>query len=319
MKRTIMTLAAVLCCTMTMMSQATHMTQEKALKFAEQQAKQADKSPENGKMQYQAAMAFFSDDLGDKKDLDRAMTYAGRALKIAQEHPAPQDTLKGLSCYTLSLIYMAKQSWENCFDFMEMAADGFQEELGRYDPVTMGTKLFFGQFMMGMQPQRAFPMIQEAFNDNMRAPQNKRIENMSEATIVLSMCLENLIELQCETFRYALPIIFKDGKKYFVVQAKDWNVERPLVAWLVADKLRSEEENATHQKYPTILSDDEGNFTILPESEKTQLEYTFKQLLRNPRKMITNEGNSRIFFCQPEIHKQLVERFRAFKAKNNTK
>ena len=66
---------------------------EQALKLAEQKAKFADENMENGKVQYEAAVSFISDDLGEKKDLDRALTYANRALKIAQEHPAPQDTI----------------------------------------------------------------------------------------------------------------------------------------------------------------------------------------------------------------------------------
>ena len=146
MKKILSTLAVVLCCAMTTTVHAQDKV-EQALKLAEQKAKFADENVENGKVQYEAAISFISDDLGEKKDLDRALTYANRALKIAQEHPAPQDTLKGLTCYALGMIYMWKQSWENSFDFMQMAMDAFQEELGRYDPVTNGTKLIYGYFI----------------------------------------------------------------------------------------------------------------------------------------------------------------------------
>ena len=136
-----MTLAAVLCCVMTTMAQS---TPEQALKEVEKKAKLADKNPKNGKMQYEAAMACIADVLGEKKDFDRAISYANRALKIAQEHPAPQDTLKGLSSNALGLIYMAKQDWANCDKYMQISIDAFQEELGRYDPLTNGAKLTFG-------------------------------------------------------------------------------------------------------------------------------------------------------------------------------
>ena len=182
MKKILTTLVAILCCAMTTTVHAQDKV-EQALKQAEQKAKLADENVENGKMQYEAAVSFISDDLGEKKDLDRALTYANRAFKISQERPAPQDTLKGLTCYALGMIYMWKQSWENCFDYLEMAMDAFQEELGRYDPVTNGTKLVYGYFMAGAQPLRAFPMIQEAFTDNSMTPQDKRIENMDMAFI----------------------------------------------------------------------------------------------------------------------------------------
>ena len=54
MKKTLMILAAVLCCATATMAQ---MTQEQALKEAEEKARLADKHPENGKMNLQAAWA----------------------------------------------------------------------------------------------------------------------------------------------------------------------------------------------------------------------------------------------------------------------
>ena len=232
MKKILMTLAAVFCCAMTTTVDAQDKV-EQALKQAEQKAKLADENVENGKMQYEAAVSFISDDLGEKKDLDRALTYANRAFKISQERPAPQDTLKGLTCYALGMIYMWKQSWENCFDYLEMAMDAFQEELGRYDPVTNGTKLVYGYFMAGAQPLRAFPMIQEAFTDNSMTPQDKRIENMDMAFIAQSMALEMLIAEYTKRMSRAVPMIIRDGKSYLVVQTKDWNMERPLGSGLM--------------------------------------------------------------------------------------
>ena len=310
MIKLITTLAAIFCCTMITMAQT---TPDEALKQAENKAKLADKNPKNGKMQYQAAMSFISEDLGEKKDLDRALTYANRAYQIALEQPAPQDTLKGLSTYALAMIYMGKQDWMNTYNYMEKAMDAFQEELGRHDPITNGTKTIFGSFMLYMLPQRAYPRVQEAFNDNGEAPEDKRIENMDMATILLEVSLERLIAMQTELFRYAVPLITKDGKKYFVVQSKDWNIERPLVGWLVPSMLRSDEENATYVGDPTILCDENGNFTVLPKGEKPQLTFNFRQYLNNPRKLVTNDDDTRIWFFKPEIHKQLLNDFHAFK------
>lgn len=288
-----------------------------ALKLAEQKAKLADENLENGKMQYEAAISFLSDDLGEKRDFDRALTYANRAFKISQEHPAPQDTLKGLSCYALGMIYMGKQSWENSFDYMEMAMDAFQEELGRYDPVTNGTKLIYGYYMAGAQPLRAFPKIQDAFIDNSMAPQNKRIENMDLANIAQEMALEMLIAEHTKRLSHAVPMLFHDGKSYLVVQTKDWNMERPLVGWMVPSMLRTEAENASYKGDNLILCDENFQFIVIPDEERNKYKSDFNIVhqLRNPRQLLVKDGSSRIWFLNDQYYNDILKRFREFKSK----
>jgi len=311
-----MTLAAVLCCAMTTTVDAQDKI-EQALKQAEQKAKLADENVENGKMQYEAAVSFISDDLGEKKDLDRALTYANRAFKISQECPAPQDTLKGLTCYALGMIYMWKQSWENCFDYLEMAMDAFQEELGRYDPVTNGTKLVYGYFMAGAQPLRAFPMIQEAFTDNSMTPQNKRIENMDMAFIAQSMALEMLIAEYTKRMSHAVPMIIRDGKSYLVVQTKDWNIERPLVGWMAPAMLRTEAENKAFKGDNLIICDENFKLIVVPEEEKDQYMINFNYIhqIRNPRQIQIKDGSSAIWFLNDQSYNDILNKYRELKSK----
>lgn len=293
-------------------------TVEQALKFAEQKAKLADKNPKDGKKQYEAAMGFINDELGEKKDLDRALTYANRALTIAREHPAPQDTLQGLTYMGLGLIYMQKGNYENATDFMEMAMDAFEVELGRNDAVTNGTKLVYGMLMMGAQPVRGFTKVQEAIFDNSLAPRNKRIENMEEANIVLESALELLIADQTKRFRYALPMIFIDGKRHVVVQTADWNMERPLVGWKVQSLLHSDEEREAFKGDDTIICDDKLQFTVLPdeEKEKCQMTFNFRQKILNPRHLETDEGDARIWFLTPAAYNNLLAKYREYRTAN---
>ena len=317
MKKILTTLIiAILCCAMTTTVHAQDKV-EQALKLAEQKAKFADENMENGKVQYEAAVSFISDDLGEKKDLDRALTYANRAFKIAQEHPAPQDTLKGLTCYALGMIYMWKQSWENCFDYMEMAMDAFQEELGRYDPVTNGTKLVYGYFMAGAQPLRAFPLILPAFTDNSMAPQNKRIENIDKAFIAQSMALEMLIADYTKRMSHAVPAVIHEGKSYYVIQTKDWNMERPLVGWTVPSMLRTDAENASFKGDDLILCDDNFQLFVVPEEEKEKynLNFSFLHQVRNPRQLQIKDGSSYIWFLNDQSYNDILKKYREFKSK----
>jgi len=309
-----MTLLLVLATTATAWAQN---TVEQALKLVEQKVKLADKNPKNGKMQYEAAMAFINDELGEKKDFDRALTYANRALKIASEHPAPQDTLQGLTYMGLGMIYMQKGNYENATDFMEMAMDALEVELGRNDPVTNGIKLVYGTMMVGPQPVRGFAKVQEAMFDNSLAPRDKRIENMEEANIVLESALEMLIADHTRRFRYALPMIFIDGKRYFIVQTADWNMERPLVGWQVQSLLRTDEEREAFKGDDVLICDDSGQFTVLPEEEKEkrQITFNFRHKILNPRKLESDEGDSRIWFFNPAAYNNLLAKYREYKKK----
>ena len=290
---------------------------EQALKQAEQKAKLADKNPQNGKIQYQAAMGFINDELGEKKDFDRALTYANRALTIAREHPAPQDTLQGLTCMALGMIYLGKGSYETAFDFFEMSMDALEVELGRDNPVTNGTKLVYGGMMLG-QPVRAFPKILEAMFDNSLAPKDKRINNMEEANILQEMALEMLIAEQTKRYRYALPMIFIDGKKYVVVQTPDWNMERPLVGWKLQSLLRTDEERDAFKGDNIIICDDALQFTVLPdeEKEKRQMTFNFRHKILSPRMLESDESDARIWFLNPAAYNNVLAKYREYKAAN---
>ena len=324
MKKNLMTYAAgrlVLaifsCCAMTTVVNAQN-TVEDLLKAAEQKASLADKNPTNGKMQYEAAKAFIYNDLGEKKDYDRALIYANRAYKIALDHPAPLDTLKGLSCHALSWIYMGKQSWDNAFDFMDMTMDAFEEELGQFDPVTNGTKLTFGYMMLGAQPVRGFNRIQEAFRNNDLAPQYKRIDNMMQAGIVHELSLEMYMAEMSKRYHNCIPRIYVDCKPYYIVQTPDWNIERPLVGWMVPKLLRSEAEDKAFDGDPLIICDENLQFKVIPKEEKDKypMDFSFFYQFANPRHLEFRDCSAGMIFFSPADFDRVLKKYREFKAAN---
>ena len=313
MKR-IMTIVALMCA-VAFQANAQNEVVEKALKDAEEKVRLADKNPKNGKMQLRAAEALLNDELGDKKDLDRALTYAERAQKIAEKQTVLKDTLLGLTYYHLTMIYLGKKDWEKTFNYGEKAMDALEKELGRHNPLTNGTKLIFGGIMMGAQPVRAFPYIQEAFYDNAFTPENERIENMDEANILQELALEFLIEDYTKRFRYALPMITYEGKKQLLVQTDDWNMERPLVGWMASRLLDTDEESEKTKGDDIILCDDSLKFTVIPYEERKKFEFVFnfRQKFKTPRKLDFNENEARIWFLNPDYYKNLLTAYREFK------
>ena len=317
MKKIFMTFAAILCCATTVVNAQSSV--EDLLKSAEQKAKLADKNPENGKMQYQAAMAFIADGLGEKKDFDRAQTYAYRAYQIAQDHPAPQDTLKGLSCQALSLIYMGKESWDIAYDFMDLTMDAFEEELGKSNPATNGIKLTYGNLMLKARPVHAFFRIQEAFNNNEAAPMSQHINNMMQAGVVQEMSIEMYIAEMSKRYHHCIPRIYVDCKPYYIVQTPDWNIERPLVGWMASGLLRPESEKAAaYQASPLIVCDENYQFTVVPMEEKDKygLDYYFTHQLAKPHYLDFRDCSAGIIFFTPANFDKMVAKYREFKANN---
>ncbi len=315
MKR-IITITALLCAFAFQVNAQTP-DAEKQQKEITQKVKQADKHPKNGKLQLNAAHAFLSDTLNFHRYVDRALTYANRALKIAQEHPAPQDTLLALSYETLGMIYwLGKQDMATAVDYFEMAIDAYEVELGRFDPVTNGSKLIYGWMMTAAQPSRGFPKIMEAFADNERAPQDKRIRNMEHANISVEVALEMLIAEQTQRFRYALPMVYIDGKKYYIVQTGTWNMESPIVGWMAPGMMTTEADDDTTDD--TILCSDDGQFTVLTEADedKRQLLFNFKYTRNNRQYLQFNDGEARIWFFNPDVYNHILTKFREFKAAN---
>ena len=254
--------------------------------------------------------------LGDKKDLDRAQMYAERAVKLAKEFPSPKDTLQGLSNWALGMIHMQKNNSEEAMNYLEMALDAFEVELGRHDPVTNGSKLVFAYMAMYSSPMRGAPKVLEALYDNAMAPQDKQIDNMAEANIMLETAMEFLLAQQTQMFRHALPLITYEGQRYLIVETTDWSMERPLMGWLAAGLMDDEGEDDTPQGDQIVLVDDNINFKVLKgeERHKVNMNTSFKHFMSKPTHLEANPEDSRIWFLEPDNYKNLLNKYREFKA-----
>ena len=315
MKKIITIMALI--CAVAFQANAQSTNVEKLLKSAEAKAKTADKHKKDGKLQLQAAQAFLNDDLGDKVNPDRALIYANRALEIAQKNISLKDTLMGLTYSTLGTIHYLKQDNAKALDCFEKAIDGYEIELGRDDPVTNGTKLVYSYLMMSVEPLRGFPKVMEAFYDNNTAPNDKRIQNMDDANIALEMSLELFLYNADRVFRYALPQITYEGKKYFILQTSDWSMESPLVGWLQKTFQRPDAEKETFKGNDFILCGDNFQFAVIPyaERDKVDLTFNFNHITSDPRNLELNEDEVRLKFLSPELYNEYLNRYREFTKK----
>ncbi|MBQ9260592.1 MAG: tetratricopeptide repeat protein [Prevotella sp.] len=287
------------------------------LQIAEQTVKLADANPTDGQKQYAAAGALIGIAVNTDGQYERAIAYAHKALEIAQAHKERKDTLLANTYSLLSNIYMMQGSVDNACDFMELSVDATEEQLGRYDPVTIYNRLKTGLTLISIYPdtRRGFLNVMQAFYDNDKAPANKRIKNMDQLNIQFSMAMEQMLTAYANGNRYAVPVLMMDGEKYYLVQTRDWHIGQPLANWLSPNMLRSEDDRLTHRGENIILMNDKGEFRCLSKEEGQRLSMVFPQFMLNPNsrevELITPSA-SYLWYLQPQVYNDTVKRFEEF-------
>lgn len=287
------------------------------LQMAEQTVKLADANPTDGQKQYAAAAALIGIAVNTDGQYDRAIAYAHKALEIAQAHKERKDTLLANTYSLLSNIYLMQGSVDNGCDFMELSVDAAEEQLGRYDPVTIYNRLKTGLTLISIYPdtRRGFLNVMQAFYDNDKAPANKRIKNMDQLNVQFSMAMEQMLTAYANGNRYAVPVVMMDGEKYFLVQTRDWHIGQPLANWLSPNMLRSEEDRQAHRGENIILMNDKGDFRRLSKEEGQNLPMVFPQFMLNPYSReveIITPGASYLWYLQPQVYNDTVKRFEEF-------
>lgn len=292
-------------------------TVEENKKIAEQTVKLADANPTDGQKQYAAAGALIGIAVNTDGQYERAIAYAHKALEIAQAHKERKDTLLANTYSLLSNIYMMQGSVDNACDFMELSVDATEEQLGRYDPVTIYNRLKTGLTLISIYPdtRRGFLNVMQAFYDNDKAPANKRIKNMDQLNIQFSMAMEQMLTAYANGNRYAVPVLMMDGEKYFLVQTRDWHIGQPLANWLSPNMLRSEDDRLAHRGENIILMNDKGEFRRLSKEEGQRLPMVFPQFMLNPNSRdveIITPSASYLWYLQPQVYNDTVKRFEEF-------
>ena len=266
------------------------------LQMAEQTVKLADANPTDGQKQYAAASALVGVAVNTDGQYDRAISYAHKALEIAKAQKEQKDTLLANTYSLLSNIYMLQGSVDNGCDFMELAVDAIEEQLGRYDAATIYSRLKTGLTLISIYPdtRRGFLHVMQAFYDNDKAP--------------------FMLTAYANGNRYAVPVVMVDGEKYYMVQTRDWHIGQPLANWLSPNMLRSEEERLAHRGENIVLMNDKGEFRRLSkeESQKVTLETPGFMLNANSREIETAPSASYLWYLQPQVYNDTVKRFEEF-------
>lgn len=253
---------------------------------------------------------------GDSAALDQAILHAEKALQIGLAQPELKDTLLGNTCQELFMFSMFKgESIDDITRYCEMAINAYEQELGKYDPVTMGTKIAFPFMLVGTNPRLSFLLTQQGFLDNENAPEDQKIVNIDEATSYLSMGLEFMLSYYKNFFRYALISFPYQGQQYYLAQLNDWKIGQPLVGWLdMSDDDDEEKENAETPGNTIVLINTttlEGH-RILPEDERPSYSFAVRCNKEDPRKLLINSDEGSIRILDPEEYRRVLTAYRDF-------
>ena len=285
-------------------------------KIAEQTVKLADAHPTDGQKQYAAASALIGVAVNTDGQYDRAISYAQKALEIAKAQKEQKDTLLANTYSLLSNIYLFKGNVDNACDFMELSVEATEEQLGRYDPVTIYNRLKTGLTIISIyhDTRRGFLHVMQAFYDNDKAPANKRIKNMDQFNVRFSVTMEQMITAYTNGNRYAVPVVMMDGEKYYMMQNRDWHLGQPLVNWLSPNMLRSEEERLAHWGENIVLMNDKGESRRLSkeEGQKVVLETPNFKFNEYSHEIETAPNASYLWYLQPQVYNDTVKRFEEF-------
>ena len=286
------------------------------LQMAEQTVKLADANPTDGQKQYAAATALVGVAVNTDGQYDRAISYAHKALEIAKAQKEQKDTLLANTYSLLGNIYLMQGSVDNACDFMELSVDAAQEQLGRYDAVTIYSRLKTGLTLISIYPdtRRGFLHVLQAFYDNDKAPVNKRIKNMDQFNIRHNLAMEQMLTAYTNANRYAVPVFMMDGEKYYIVQTRDWHIGQPLVNWLSPNMLRSQEEREAHMGENIVIMNDKGEFRRLSkeEGQKALLETPNFWINTNSRELETAPSAGYLWYLQPQVYNDTIKRFEEF-------
>ena len=317
--------AIVLICTMVPTVAIAQGNVDELLKQAEQAAKKADKKPADGKLQLAAARSFVRIELGEKKDIDRALVYANRALKIAESQTVMQDTLKGFSYLLLGGLFFEKRDFNKSFECYENGLEALGKELGRYDCFTIYEKLYFGQFiMLNVDIRRGSLIIQQAFLDSEMIPEEKRIKNILELNSLYEFAVENLMADMSNKMQRCLPLITYENKKYLVLETDAWDMTQSIIGWLepgILDMLQGHRKNDKSHLILCDINDTSAPLRNLEfEGDKGPV-FTLQFSLNPADHSLLNipEETTRLLFFNEDIFKQILDRYNAFKESQDKK
>ena len=320
MKKILMTLAAVLCCTMTA-TVVNAQEAESSFQKRERLVKAADDAPQDWKKQYDAAEFYLNEDNGTPNPI-LAEKYATRALEIAKNQTVKRDTILGKSFELMSIIGMFNKNADQMIGSYDQAIRAYVDELGYQNAAIPSRIAFFASLKWMLYSSGGYAYgdadavktLREAFLLNNQLPEGQRAEGMEEAETIYALSLETLMaeHRQLMKDKVWLWTDQADGKTYTILAFDDWTVDQPagFMATMFIDNQNG--KKAPDFKHGFVLMDEQGTIT---ERKPTEFAWDVNFNQKGNAFRLTDQTNLRVVSITSEKHQQIIDAFHQFEKK----
>ena len=320
MKKIMMTLAAVLCCTMTT-TVVNAQEAESVIKEGERLAKAADDAPQDWKKQYDAAEFYLNESKGTP-DPKVAEKYATRALEIAKSQTFKRDTILGKSFELMSALGMYNKNVDQMLGNYDQAIRAYVDELGYQNAAIPPRIAFLASLKWMLHSSGAYAYgdadavktLREAFLLNNQLPEGQRAEGMEDAETIYALSHEILMAEHRQQMKDKVWLWTDqaDGKTYTILAFDDWTVEQPagFLATMFVDNQNG--KKAPDLKCGLVLMDEQGNIT---ERKPTEFLWNVNFNQKGNAYRLTDQTNLRVVRIPSEKRQQIIDAFHKFEKK----
>ena len=294
-------LAALICIAVLNVNAQTEEQETKGQKFF-RLTKAADENPTDWKAQLEAGH-FLLDKENGINNLSQAEKYFERLYHLATDYnkEIPDSVIREAGMMLMTVAADKKDVDKSLFYIDEMLhASKVGVDIG---DDYLSTFAFWG-VMIGMAKDNPAKPLSYMMDLRERLSKNNTpgIEYTDAFTAVV---FEQMIEKYRDMFGDKVMELTFDDKKYYLISMNDWNIEKPLMGWMVES-----------EGNPLLLYGEDGK---VHDDFHGQMEYSF---FYDKKEVKQQEGaNARLVSVTPEHRQQMVEAYRKYmkKAKKNKK
>ena len=298
MKKILMTLAAVLCCFISVNAQTTE-TESNSERYL-RLSKEADENPTDWKAQMEVVYILTDKNSGFYNQ-QRATRYLERICHTATDYnkEVPDSVLR-LSLVTLITLAFDKKDLDKTLFYIDELkhAKKVGVEISNLDIICqdgVGVVIHLVKNDMLQALSNMMEMRQLVTEDKM--------SGIEYTDVMTAMLFDNLYGQYQKMFGDKLLEITIDGKKYIIIAMKKWNIEKPLMGWM--GEMNGDDDDDDDET--TLAYGEDGK---VYDELQGQMDYSFKF---DKNGLVPQEGyNTRLITVTPEQRQQLVEAYHKY-------
>lgn len=295
-----MTLAAVLCCFVSVNAQTTG-TESNAERYL-RLCKEADENPSDWKAQMEVVYILTDKNSGFYNQ-QRATRYLERIYHTATDYnkEVPDSVLRLSLATLITLAYDKKDVNRALFYIDEVKhAKKVGVEISDDDIVAQDAM----GFLLHLVKDEALQALSSMMDMRQLLTKNNK-SGVEYSDVTTAMLFDNLFAQYQKMFGDKLLELTIDGKKYIIIAMKKWNIEKPLMGWI--GDINSEKDDDDE---PTLAYGEDGK---VYDELHGEMVYNFRF---NKDGVVPQEGhNASLITVTPEQRQHLVEVYRKYSKK----